>query len=81
LFVLGAAGEMGFVLGIGAGRFARFGFIFLLVPFLLFLDPVLFYSFGVWSVEEVRDGSLHASKVRWVGTRVYCSFDLVKGVS
>jgi hypothetical protein len=79
LFVFGAAGEMRFVLGFGPRGFVLFRLIFLLVPF--FLRSLLLRSSDIWSVEEVGDRSFHASEVRWVGARVYCSFYFIERVS
>jgi hypothetical protein len=68
--MVGAAGEMGFVSRFVRGRFGR---RFLRRIFVVFFDcliSLLFDRFRIGQIEEVSDGRLYASEIRWVGASV-----------
>jgi hypothetical protein len=70
LLVFGSAGEMGSILGTGARGGGRFlvGLILCLIPF--FFGALFFRRLDLWGIQEVGDGRLDATKIRWVGACV-----------
>ena len=73
--MLGATREMRAVLISGIRGGVGLDFMLCLIPFLIsswFLD-----SFGFAGVQEVSDGRLDATEIRWVRACIDCSLDFV----